>query len=137
MLFSFVLGIVIHDEFETNLGTKIQTRENRGTALCKLFLGNTSIELYKVSSRSQTILLLFLSNRVNILPRELTNHPLNILQHNLKRDHREDDQCTCKTVFVFFFVFLFFVIVVVVICPKIIGTNDKLVKNQCQYFRKK
>lgn len=52
MLFSFVLGIVIHDEFETNLGTKIQTRENRGTALCKLFLGNTSIELYKVSSRS-------------------------------------------------------------------------------------
>lgn len=53
MLFSFVLGMVIHDEFETNLlGTKIQTRENRGTALCKLFLGNTSIELYKVSSRS-------------------------------------------------------------------------------------
>ena len=29
MLFSFVLGMVIHDEFETNLGTKIQTRENR------------------------------------------------------------------------------------------------------------
>lgn len=52
MLFSFVLGMVIHDEFETNLGTKIQTRENGGTALCMLFLGNTSIELYKVSSRS-------------------------------------------------------------------------------------
>lgn len=134
MLFSFVLGMVIHDEFETNLGTKIQTRENRGTALCKLFLGNSSIELYKVSSCSQTILLLFLSNRVNIFPRTLTNHPLNILQHNLKRDHRGDDQCTCKTVFVFFFVFCYSCCCY---CPKIIGTNDKLVKNQCQYFRRK
>ena len=37
MLFSFVLGMVIHDEFETNLGTKIQTGENRGAACAICF----------------------------------------------------------------------------------------------------
>ena len=50
MLFSFVLGMVIHDEFETNLGTKIQTRENRGTALCMLFLGNFYWALQSIQS---------------------------------------------------------------------------------------